>query len=665
MPLLIYLFGFAWGFVLLCCFAGWGLLVGHWLHEDDPPDWGLAVARGIALLVALGGVLNLSRLISAGLVLSLVGIGLVPVGVHARRFVLEGSRIRPRVPAIDGVSAVVAVIVLISYLNWLCFDGGPGSQAYCLNTSDDASGYLVYPLRMLQTGTIGYDPFNDRRTSSALGGESFLQTFVLAVLPVEFIHLLDPGVANLATALMLYSMTRRRVADALTVLYLSMPTDGSNASAIALPVLLLLAMYRELSRPRGGEPLIRTVVRIALQLAAVLTLKGTLIPGSVLIVAVGSVALAAETRSLRPLAIGLLAGVLASLLLLPWMIDQYPSAGTPLYPFLGEGFRATSSYSMPHKHLWRSWSALLLDTIWFLRTPRIACAVVVGIAAMWALYRGRTRPVRRSAFFGVLAGSLGTLILFLTVFNPAQFYRYIYQFLTFFILIAFGVVLERAIASRYVPHWRGLQIARAAAWGMLGFLVVLGGARARANSLGWGEATRRWLTGARVVEPSEAESYRRLQAALPPSTSLFMFTPKPFLLDFRRNTVFIYDMPGAVSPPPGLPLGGASKEVADYLHGLGIRYLAVGLPLDPKTPPREWLRDSDFWLYSLDVNTANWRRQLAALGRMHESVYRDERFVVIDLGCPRVPALDRIDPDSRATGTNILDTNILRGRGGS
>src|SRR4051794_39112225 len=85
MPLLIYSLGFAWGFVLLASFAGWGLVVGRWLREDGPPDWGLAIARGIALLVAIGGFLNGLGVISAGLVLSLVGIGLVILAARVLR----------------------------------------------------------------------------------------------------------------------------------------------------------------------------------------------------------------------------------------------------------------------------------------------------------------------------------------------------------------------------------------------------------------------------------------------------------------------------------------------------------------------------------------------------------------------------------------------------
>jgi hypothetical protein len=658
MSLLVYCLGFAWGMVLLACFAGWGIVVGRWLGEVERPEWGLAIARGIASLVALGGVLNGMGLISAGLIISLVGIGLAILAAHVlgssscRGSECADDQKRPRFPPVDGLSTAVMAIVLASYLNCLCYDGGPGSSAYSLNMTDDYQGYLVYPIRMLQTGRIGDDPFNDRRTSCALGGESFLQTFVLAVLPVEFIHVIDPGVASMAIAILLYSMAPRRVAGALTLLYLALPTDASNASAIALPVLLLLAIGRESSRSREGEMLWRTAARIGLPLAAVLTLKGTLIPGSVLIVAAGAVALAGQTRTIRPLAVGLLAGAMALLLLLPWMIEQYPSSGTLLYPFLGEGYRSTSTYAMPHKRMSRPWDVMVFEALWFLRTPRFLCGAVVGTVAALMLDLGRARPERRSAFLGILVGSLGMIGLFAIVFNRDQFYRYIYQYPTLLLLSGFGVVLGGGASAgggsrpelSIVPRgWH--RVARALAWVALAFLILLGGPRAVANTRGWVDSTRRWLAGARVVDKGEAESYRRLQEAVPSSAPVLACLGKPYLLDFRRNPVFVHDMSGAVSPPPGLPLPGSSESVARYLRGLGLRYVAAALPLDPDIRPREWLRDVDFWLYSLDVNSAIWTRHLHALDRAYESAYRDDRLVVIDLDQP----LDSLRSKSRIT----------------
>src|SRR3954469_11286122 len=75
MPGLRYFTAFAWGFVLLASLAGWGLVVTRLLRLRD--DWGQAIARGIAISVAVGGWLNLSRTISAWSVAGWIAAGAV------------------------------------------------------------------------------------------------------------------------------------------------------------------------------------------------------------------------------------------------------------------------------------------------------------------------------------------------------------------------------------------------------------------------------------------------------------------------------------------------------------------------------------------------------------------------------------------------------------
>src|SRR5438270_4968297 len=85
---------FLWGFVLLASLAGWGLAVTRLLRVRD--DWGQAIARGIALSVAVGGWLNLAGAISAGVLVGWIGLGVVLCLVLARTG--RGrwpSRIRP------------------------------------------------------------------------------------------------------------------------------------------------------------------------------------------------------------------------------------------------------------------------------------------------------------------------------------------------------------------------------------------------------------------------------------------------------------------------------------------------------------------------------------------------------------------------------------------
>jgi hypothetical protein len=74
---LTYLIGFLWGFVVLACFAGWGLALRRVLDlscESESPEWGKLIVVGMASMVALGGFLNLLNVMTRGIIwLLLVG----------------------------------------------------------------------------------------------------------------------------------------------------------------------------------------------------------------------------------------------------------------------------------------------------------------------------------------------------------------------------------------------------------------------------------------------------------------------------------------------------------------------------------------------------------------------------------------------------------------
>ena len=350
MTWLTYIGAFFWGFVLLASFAGYGQIVAVGLRWRGR-DGGLAIAWGLSLLIVGGGVLNLFQWISAPLL-----VGLVVAGVAAWASLGGPRGLITATRELRSWECLMFPVLILGYVNWLCYsqrpEPGKPPGTHALIQDYDDSPYTLFPTRMLQTGSIGIDPFSDRLTASALGGESFLHALVLAVLPIEYIHLADPGLAYLAMGVMILTMSGLTAFARLTLalLFATHPTASFNASAVAVPVVLLIAIARALVHPRAGHA-IGLVVAVALPLAAVLTLKSTLIPSSILLVFLWGVILALLTRRIGPILIGSAIGLLTLFLLLPWMTVSYQSAGTLLYPFLGEGLRRHSLIAFPHKEL--------------------------------------------------------------------------------------------------------------------------------------------------------------------------------------------------------------------------------------------------------------------------------------------------------------------------
>src|SRR6185295_4125127 len=87
---------------------------------------------------------------------------------------------------------------------------------------------------------------------------------------------------------------------------------------------------------------------------------------------------------------------------------------------------------------------------------------------------------------------------------------------------------------------------------------------------------------------------------------------EPLWFDFRRNPIDIVDLPGAVSPAPGMPLDDDEK-LATYLHDRGYRYVAFVRAAASKslyrrthwtrllTAPEEiWRKSAPFYLKMFD-----------------------------------------------------------------
>jgi hypothetical protein len=208
-----YALGLGWGIVLLANFAGWGLVVRRILRlgaDEESPDWGQAIVLGMSSIIALGGFLNLSRIMSRGVVWILVLGGLILFLERAWRL---KSRIGwrafdwPRTP-FDMLACIACGMV---YASHVCLSFSPYGdpnlrQRFTLNPWDDLKGgYVTLPCRLLSEGNLGDDPFNDMR-SFALGGHSLLQAFPLLILPPTYIHILDPGLAILASPLVLHGL---------------------------------------------------------------------------------------------------------------------------------------------------------------------------------------------------------------------------------------------------------------------------------------------------------------------------------------------------------------------------------------------------------------------------------------------------------------------------
>ena len=224
-----------------------GGVLNRLLFPKQQVDWGQRAAWGIAFSVVVGGVLNITWTISRAVILIYLGLGFAYwlIDFYKTRHLLMTSLFQyVRDCRKDRVLFLGTIIVLLLIL--LQYAGNIATNKF--NGHDDFHEYFVFPNQMLQMGSMGLDPFSARRNLS-LGGKPFLDTFVLSILSEENLKIIDSGVGSLVAVGILLSLFKgkelaKRIAIFILLLFLLIPLEKANITAVTVALALFLSLFR-------------------------------------------------------------------------------------------------------------------------------------------------------------------------------------------------------------------------------------------------------------------------------------------------------------------------------------------------------------------------------------------------------------------------------------
>jgi hypothetical protein len=442
------------------------------------------------------------------------------------------------------------------------------------NLHDDQPCYLVQLSRMLQTGTIGADPFSVRQLMS-LNGQTFLLALLCSVTPRAYAFLLDPGICWLLVAAQTWAICRHdnnaSVRDSCLitalVLLVEVPFINTNGYLCATVLFLTLIRTADLHARVEGTRQLRTLFLLALTAAGLSALKTTYIYFTCLFLASWfSLRLWQCRRSFAILREIASIGIIVFALILPWMLQQYRSAGTPLYPVLGKGTAPSGPGMQPFSD---SLPTRVKAAIYSLsQGPNLIPIVTLVVLLSSPVWENRTRW--RVLFSSLLSVSLGFVILaFYMGMNPD---RYTSSFL-FAGMIPIGcwgflnprpsrssVGLAVCLALFVGCRWHNLHTSLAA------FSVF-----ARAGEPGT------------LYRPEDSSRVQAAQHSIPVGKTTLVWIQYAFLLDFSRNPILNLDAIGLASPRPGMPITSDATALLSFLTKKSIR-------LPPPASPDEVLR---------------------------------------------------------------------------
>ncbi|HVS70331.1 MAG TPA: hypothetical protein VHQ47_03660 [Phycisphaerae bacterium] len=647
-----------WPLALLAALAGFGRLAQRLLRATptlstqflEAPAWGLAAISllgSIANLFSLAGRTPLLIATILGILLLLLDI---PLSLRTSRSLPTAAPRRPasRDPLFLLLTAIVTLLIILRFTSSLfaTFSTAPGFQDIVLNPHDDMHSYLVSAERLLQTGTLGHDPFNSRLMMSSLGTQHLLNAALLILLPEDRLHVVDSGMGLIALCLAAAALARRAklsraLAAALILVPLSLQFFYVNISATitaaaALTVLVSAAIEESPPTPRA---LLLWSLRLGFLLASACALKGTMLfPACFFAFALILLRTLLERRPAFLLA-GAGALAAAILCLLPWMLWQYQNAGTPLYPILGKGFHATAFGILPFPNL----DYLPEPAAHFLRTGIIAPAILLAIILLILILPRTRRLIPRplaAAAPAIVAAWLLTWPVLAYSTQMIDLPRYITPTTCVGLAAAIAFLCAFALSWQQSHPRSPLRSLPAAAFALL--LLCTAADWSKVYFIILPSDFSRGLVGphpTRGQNDALVTQIRNLQSAVPPGQPLLVYLAQPAFLNFTRNPIYVIDWPGETSPPPGMPVYSGPDAVRNYLLAHHLRYLAYAYRTKANFPP-----DQRYLPYLqprygniIRRQTAGafaFQQDLATLEKTSRTLYNDGTNELLDLASP-------------------------------
>ena len=619
-------YGFGWFFCSIICK----------LHNQAY----LYCPVGIGFLCCLGSLFNYYEIVRPMILVAVIVMGVCIFAIANISLLDFLKRAQLRIHSLSIYTFCVGICLLLVYL------ASFGDLQF--NLHDDYHAYLVGPVKMLQTGSLGPDPFSERRLVSGYGGNAILLAYMLSGSNMMYLHALDWGVGKLmlVSVIFLYAIRSQLsvVAIVLILGVILMLPPAVNLTVMIVPMVLILGAWLliwELATTVQAGHLKDTfnwryVGVISLILSGLISLKTSFIP-----LALMTVCLFAYFSGIFwkvKLLHGTSAIALTSLLTVFWALDLFASSHTLLYPLLGKGVHGSvyGYFNSPLENFFSlsNWQQSLSDWV----SPYFKTLGLLAITTFgFSLYRwgdmGKTEQIQLNVIRTLLVATFIYVGLIGFLLGGYGTYRFIYFALIASIIA--GTLFLYPIAQKNA-HIRQYLILGAAIF-FCGYQLLV-----------WIKSSDGWLMSKRILESplllqqgnldvsKRSQEYLHLSANIPSQGLTLVRVDRPYLIDFQTHrNLMITDNPGAVSPPPGMPFQKGAQALQAYLLEQNIHFIVW----DYQT--QAGFKRSDYgdrlhssanpWVKSQAEHAFDFQENLEVFRKTLPNLYNRHGFVIIDL----------------------------------
>ena len=445
-----------------------------------------------------------------------------------------------------------------------------------LNPADDYIAYIPFAKKLLASGSME-EPFSLRRMAS-FGGQTVLQSWFLLAAPDYWMPLMDKGwMWFLTLALFWELLTEEGVGlgwrGFLLFCLAGYEWPRINAAAQTTGVALALGVLMTW-RQIAGKSSWKSVAIAGLVLAAFCSLRANYVSSAGVFTI--SLLVFSWLFARQNFQAYLRAAALSAIALVPWMWLLYQSSSTPLFPlFKGGLVPEFATFNPATANPEREY--LLLRSV--LSETQLPAYLLVAILTFWLT---RSRALWSAVVMGTVVPIVYFLFEFKNMAHGEDAYRYQHAFLFLSYVTVALEVAHRVSGLKWRPqHWRERTPLRLA-------LVVAGGSALLffTQSFSWlpGLWTNLQLTRQAFAEGRQdpfadrRAKYQQVQALIPAGQKVLVMVDEPFLLDFKRNPIWLMDIPGNVTPD-GRPLPWTDVAATDArLVQAGVNFLLLQSP---------------------------------------------------------------------------------------
>ena len=602
--------------MFLLCFVGWGGLVTSPRSPAQPLTCCYSILIGAAVFSWLVGWMSYFDAFTPIRGAAVLITGAV-AGVFCCRTYFHATIWR------QARAAEWATIALAGAMLLFCVYLPPA-----FNLNDDSTGYVVFPIKIRDLGGIGVDPFSARK-SFALGANYPIQSIILSFLSIQHLSISEPALGIALMVLFLLVLSSRTAGGWTNVfcgilLLWIVCLSGSNVLTNLAPAYLMVPpIFLLVATAIGSNAVFSRMSSYGAALgvtAGYLTcLRVSALPMTGILVALG-IFREARRRNVAwkmEFVRGAVAALLAIVLfVLPFSLGLEQSSGkylpiragsepravrppTPLSMYLGNVAKVPFSdlLLMVTATAFLLWSTAQIPHV----SRKRAMLVFMGILLNYALVVYASRGVGTDRY---LAPILLAFLLYLI--STSEF--------------AGGTQKMRAIVSSYS------RLGPASGIAGISILAIA----ASLLAYGYSSQAAKWVQNKisvreKTLFPPESEirAYRELQRVFPKGATVLCNLERTYLLDFKRNRIFVNDLPGMFGPVPGWMRVTGSKSMADYLRRNGVDYVAVRAA-DHTMAGKE---QAEAWSV-IESENRRFEASLAAQPFADSLVFKSERFRV-------------------------------------